>query len=51
LQTYILLGKQMPNSSNEAKANLEASVAQIREVAARSHIPPPAKETPLGLPQ
>jgi beta-barrel assembly-enhancing protease len=51
LQTYILLGEQMPNASNEAKSNLEARVAQIREVAAASHVPPPAKETPLGLPQ
>jgi len=51
LQTYILLGEQMPNSSNEAKANLQTRVAQIREVAAASHIFPPAKATALGLPQ
>jgi len=50
LQTFIILGEQMPNTSSEAKANLEARIAQIRAVRDGSDLPEPAKEKPLALP-
>jgi len=50
LQTFVILGGQMPNTSSEAKANLEARIAQIRAVRDASGLPKPAKETPLALP-
>jgi predicted Zn-dependent protease len=50
LQTFIILGEQMPNTSSEAKANLEARIAQIRAVRDGSKLPKPAEETPLALP-
>jgi predicted Zn-dependent protease len=50
LQTFIILGEQMPNTSSEAKANLEARIAQIRAVRDASDLPKPAKEKPLALP-
>jgi predicted Zn-dependent protease len=50
LQTFITLGEQMPNTSSEAKANLEARIAQIRAVRDGSDLPKPAKEKPLALP-
>jgi predicted Zn-dependent protease len=50
LQTFIILGEQMPNSSSEAKGNLEARIAQIRAVRDGSDLPKPAKEKPLALP-
>ncbi len=50
LQTYIILGENMPNSPKEAKASLERRVAQIKSVIADSKIPKPAAERPLALP-
>jgi predicted Zn-dependent protease len=50
LQTYIILGDNMPNTPKEAKESLERRIAQIRAVAAESAVPKPAKETPLALP-
>src|SRR5579864_5032107 len=50
LQTYIILGEQMPNTPKEAKENLERRIAQIRAVNAESKLPKPAAEKPLSLP-
>ena len=50
LQTYVILGEQMPNTPKEAKANLEDRIAQIRTLSASSKLPRPAAETPLALP-
>jgi predicted Zn-dependent protease len=49
LQMFVLIGQQMPNSSSEAKSNLEARIAQIQTLAATQE-PLPA-EKPLALPQ
>ena len=50
LQTYIILGENMPNSPKEAKESLERRIAQIRTVIAESKLPKPEKEKPLALP-
>jgi predicted Zn-dependent protease len=50
LQTYIILGEQMPNTPKEAKENLERRIAQIRAVNSESKLPKPAAEKPLSLP-
>ena len=50
LQTYVILGEQMPNTPKEAKDNLEARIEQIRELRDASKLPKPAKETQLALP-
>lgn len=50
LQTYIILGDNMPNSPKEAKESLERRVAQLRTVIAESKLPRPEKEKPLNLP-
>lgn len=50
LQTYIILGEQMPNSPKEAKESLERRIAQIRSVNSESKLPKPAAEKPLALP-
>jgi len=50
LQTYVILGEQMPNTPKEAKANLEDRMAQIRALSAASKLPKPASEKPLALP-
>jgi predicted Zn-dependent protease len=50
LQTYIILGDNMPNSPKEAKESLESRIAQIRTVIAESKLPKPEKEKPLALP-
>lgn len=50
LQTYVILGEQMPNSPNEAKANLEARIEQIRQIRDASKLPKPAAEKKLALP-
>jgi predicted Zn-dependent protease len=48
LQMFVLMGEQMPNTSSEAKSNLEARIAQIRTLA-ESQKPSPS-EKPLALP-
>jgi beta-barrel assembly-enhancing protease len=50
LQTYIILGDNMPNSPKEAKESLERRIAQIRNVIAENKLPKPEKEKPLNLP-
>ena len=50
LQTYIILGDNMPNSPKEAKESLERRIAQIRTVIEQSKLPKPEKEKPLALP-
>ena len=50
LQTYIILGDNMPNSPKEAKESLERRIAQLRTVIAESKLPKPEKEKPLALP-
>ena len=50
LQTYIILGDNMPNSPKEAKESLERRIAQLRTVIAESKLPKPEKEKPLNLP-
>ena len=50
LQTYIILGEQMPNSPKEAKESLERRLAQIRSVNSKSKLAKPAAEKPLALP-
>jgi beta-barrel assembly-enhancing protease len=50
LQTYVILGEQMPNSPKEAKANLEARVEQLRQVRDASTLPKSAAEKKLALP-
>jgi len=50
LQTYIILGDNMPNSPKEAKESLERRIAQLRTVIAESKFPRPEKERPLNLP-
>jgi predicted Zn-dependent protease len=49
LQMFVLMGQQMPNTSSEAKSNLEARIAQIQTLV-ESQKPLPA-EKPLALPQ
>jgi beta-barrel assembly-enhancing protease len=49
LETFVILGKQMPNTPAEARSNLEARAAQIRSLS-ESQNPLPA-EKPLALPQ
>ena len=50
LQTYIILGNNMPNSPKEAQESLERRIAEIRSVIAESKLPKPEKEKPLALP-
>jgi len=50
LQTYVILGEQMPNTPKEAKSNLEARIAQIRALRDANQFPKPAAEKPLALP-
>ena len=50
LQTYVILGEQMPNTPKEAKTNLEARIAQIRTFTASNRRPRPPAEKPLALP-
>ncbi len=50
LQTFIILGEQMPNTPKEAKSNLEARIAQIEEIDRASKLPRPTVEKPLALP-
>jgi len=50
LQTFVLLGEQMPQTPKEARANLEARIAQIRSVRDASNLPKPADEKPFNLP-
>jgi predicted Zn-dependent protease len=50
LQTYVILGEQMPNTPKEAKTNLEARIAQIRALSSASKLPKPSAEKPLALP-
>jgi len=50
LQTYIILGDNMPNSPKEAKESLEHRIAQLRTVVAENKFPKPEKEKPLALP-
>jgi predicted Zn-dependent protease len=50
LQTFVILGEQMPNTPKEAKDNLEARIEQIRVLRDESKLPKSAKETPLALP-
>jgi beta-barrel assembly-enhancing protease len=50
LQTYVILGEQMPNSPQEAKESLERRIAQIKSVSEDSKLPKPTAETPLALP-
>lgn len=50
LQTYIILGEQMPNTPKEAKENLEHRIAQIRAVISESKLPQTVAEKPLSLP-
>lgn len=50
LQTYVILGEQMPNTASEAKANLEARIKQIQALSESIKSPKPIAETPLGLP-
>jgi predicted Zn-dependent protease len=49
LQTFVILGEQMPNAPKEAKANLEARITQIRQVRDASSLPKPTAEKPLAL--
>ena len=49
LQTYIILGDNMPNSPKEAKESLERRITQLRTVIAESKVPKPDKEKPLAL--
>jgi beta-barrel assembly-enhancing protease len=48
LRTFVILGEQMPNAPKEAKANLEARIAQIRPLAEES-LAQKKKERPLEL--
>jgi len=50
LQTYIILGDNMPNSPKEAKEILERRITQLRTVIAENKFPKPEKEKPLALP-
>jgi predicted Zn-dependent protease len=50
LQTYIILGEQMPNTPKEAKRNLEARITQIQTIRDASKLAEPAPEKPLALP-
>jgi predicted Zn-dependent protease len=50
LQTYIILGENMPNTPKEAKESLERRIAQIRSVNSDSKLPKPVAEKPLALP-
>jgi predicted Zn-dependent protease len=47
LQTFVILGQQMPNSPSEAQSNLKARIAQIQTLALSQE--PIPKETPLAL--
>jgi predicted Zn-dependent protease len=48
LRTFVILGEQMPNASSEAKANLEARIAQIQPLAEQS-VAMKRKERPIEL--
>jgi len=50
LQTYIILGEQMPNTPKEAKSNLQARIAQIQTVRDASKLAKPTAEKSLALP-
>jgi predicted Zn-dependent protease len=50
LQTFVILGEQMPNTPKEAKANLQNRIAQIRALSAASKLPRTDSEKPLALP-
>lgn len=50
LQTYVILGEQMPNTPKEAKESLEKRIAQIKSVSEQSRFSKPAAEKPLALP-
>jgi beta-barrel assembly-enhancing protease len=50
LQTYIILGENMPNTPKEAKESLERRIAQIRSVNSDSKLPKPVAEKRLALP-
>ncbi|HXX45702.1 MAG TPA: M48 family metallopeptidase [Candidatus Acidoferrales bacterium] len=47
LQTFMLLGKQEPNGSIEARARLEERIAQIKSIPETKPVP---AETPFALP-
>jgi predicted Zn-dependent protease len=49
LQTFVILGRQIPNTPSETTANLEARIAQIQPLV-DSQKPAPA-ERPLALPK
>ncbi len=49
LRTFVILGEQMPNTHTEARANLEARIAQLRSVRDASSLPKPTSEKPLAL--
>jgi len=51
LRTFVILGEQMPNTPKEAKANLEARIAQIQQLRDASTLPRPTTEKPLALPE
>jgi beta-barrel assembly-enhancing protease len=48
LQTFVILGEQMTHAPNEAKANLEARIAQIQALEDPEK-PKPPEETPFKL--
>jgi hypothetical protein len=50
LQTFVILGEQLPNTPKEAKANLEARMAQIRQLRDASTLAKHVAERPLALP-
>jgi beta-barrel assembly-enhancing protease len=50
LRTFVILGEQMPNTPKEAKANLEARIAQIQPLADTSAVQK-RKERPIALRQ
>jgi predicted Zn-dependent protease len=51
LRTFVILGEQMPNTPKEAKANLEARIAQIQQLRDASTLPKPTTEKPFALPE
>lgn len=50
LQTFVVLGEQMPNTPKEARQNLEARIAQIRALPDASNPKDHNTERPLALP-
>jgi predicted Zn-dependent protease len=50
LQMYVILGQQMTHASNEARENLEARIAQIKEIAPAGNDKKFPAEKPLDLP-